>query len=93
MSVALSQFLIVAGEASGDIHGSGLVQALKKINPDCEFSGLGGNSMRREGVKTFFDIDRMGAVGIVELLSDLPHSVDLKSIVMHLPILMREKQK
>ena len=73
MSVASSQFLIVAGEASGDIHGSGLVQALKKINPDCEFSGLGGNCMRREGVKTFFDIDRMGAVGIVELLSDLPH--------------------
>ena len=73
MSVTSSQFLIVAGEASGDIHGSGLVRALKKINPNCEFSGLGGNFMRSEGVKTFFDIDRMGAVGFVEVLADLPH--------------------
>jgi lipid-A-disaccharide synthase len=73
MSIKSSRFLIVAGEASGDIHGSGLVRALKKINPGCEFSGLGGNCMRKEGVKTFFDIDRMGAVGFVELLVDLPH--------------------
>lgn len=73
MSVGSSQFLIVAGEASGDIHGGGLVRSLKKINPKCEFSGLGGNCMRREGVNTFFDIDRMGAVGFVELLADLPH--------------------
>ena len=64
---------MLQGKHQGDIHGSGLVRALKKINPNCEFSGLGGNYMRREGVKTFFDIDRMGAVGFVELLGDLPH--------------------
>ena len=67
------RFLIVAGEASGDMHGSGLVRALKKYHPNCEFSGLGGEQMRREGVKTFYDIDRMGAVGIIEVLGDLPH--------------------
>ena len=67
------RFLIVAGEASGDMHGGGLVCALKKIHPNCEFSGLGGNRMREEGVKTFYDIDRMGAVGIIELFWELPH--------------------
>ena len=67
------RFLIVAGEASGDMHGSGLVRALKKYHPNCEFSGLGGEQMRREGVKTFYDIDRMGAVGVIEVLGDLPH--------------------
>lgn len=67
------RFLIVAGEASGDIHGGGLVRALKKNYSNCEFSGLGGDQMRREGVKTFYDIDRMGAVGIVEVIWDLPH--------------------
>ena len=67
------QFLIIAGEASGDMHGSGLVRAIKKYHPNCEFRGLGGDHMRREGVKTFYDIDRMGAVGVVEVLGDLPH--------------------
>ena len=67
------RFLIVAGEASGDIHGGGLVRALKNYHSNCEFSGLGGDQMRREGVKTFYDIDRMGAVGIVEVIWDLPH--------------------
>ena len=67
------RFLIVVGEASGDIHGSGLVRAIKNYHPNCEFSGLGGDHMRREGVKTFYDIDRMGAVGVIEVLGDLPH--------------------
>lgn len=65
--------LIVAGEASGDLHGSHLVEALKKIRPECRFFGMGGKKMRSEGVETFFDIERMGAVGAVELLAELPH--------------------
>ncbi|SVC94097.1 uncharacterized protein METZ01_LOCUS346951, partial [marine metagenome] len=70
MSGRSNRFLIVAGEASGDMHGGGLVRALKKLDPHCEFNGLGGDCMRKEGVKTFFDIDRMGAVGVIELLGD-----------------------
>ena len=73
MSDKSYRFLIVAGEASGDLHGGGLVRALKILHPNCQFSGLGGNRMREEGVDTFFDIGRMGAVGFVEVLSDLPH--------------------
>ena len=73
MSGRSNRFLIVAGEASGDMHGGGLVRALKKLDPHCEFHGLGGDCMRKEGVKTFFDIDRMGAVGVIELLGDLSH--------------------
>jgi len=73
MSDKSYRFLIVAGEASGDLHGGGLVRALKSLHPNCQFSGLGGNRMREEGVDTFFDIGRMGAVGFVEVLSDLPH--------------------
>lgn len=64
--------LIVAGEASGDLHGSHLVEALKKLRPEFRFFGMGGNKMRSEGVETFFDIERMGAVGAVEILGELP---------------------
>ena len=77
MTSEAKRFLIVAGESSGDMHGSGLVNALKKKYPNCDFNGLGGNRMREAGVKTFFDIDRMGAVGIVEVLADLPHYLNV----------------
>jgi len=68
-----AQFLVVAGEASGDLHGSSLVAALKQHFPSAGFTGMGGTRMRKEGVKTLFDIERMGAVGLVEVLGELPH--------------------
>ena len=66
-------FLIIAGEASGDIHGANLVQALLKIYPQACFTGMGGVHMRDVGVKTLFGIERMGAVGLVEILSEFRH--------------------
>ena len=66
-------FLIIAGEASGDLHGSKLVTALKTHIPNAKFSGMGGIRMQEAGVKTLFGIERMGAVGIVEVLGDFNH--------------------
>jgi len=65
--------LIVAGEESGDLHGSHLVEALKTLCPGVSFRGMGGVKMRRAGVQTFFDIDRMGAVGLVETPGNIAH--------------------
>lgn len=64
------KILIVAGEESGDLHGSNLVNALKALSPDLEFYGMGGKKMRQSGVKTFFDIDRMGTVGLFEIFGN-----------------------
>ncbi len=69
------RIFIVAGEASGDLHGGHLVQALKILRPEGRFFGMGGKNMRSEGVETFFDIERMGAVGAVEILGELPHYI------------------
>ena len=66
-------FLIVAGEASGDLHGAKLVQALIDIYPKAQFTGMGGVRMREVGVNTLFDIERMGTVGFVEILGELGH--------------------
>lgn len=66
-------YLIIAGEASGDLHGSKLVSALKARSPEAGFKGMGGAKMREAGVDTLFGIERMGAVGIVEVLGDFGH--------------------
>jgi len=66
-------FLIIAGEASGDLHGSNLVSALKAFLPHASFSGMGGSRMREEGVDTLFGIDRMGTVGMIEVLGEFDH--------------------
>ena len=66
-------FLIIAGEASGDLHGAKLVQALLDIYPKARFTGMGGERMRDAGVNTLFGIERMGAVGFVEIFSDFGH--------------------
>lgn len=66
-------YLIIAGEASGDLHGSKLVSALMTRYPNARFTGMGGSRMREAGVNTLFGIERMGAVGIVEVLGDFGH--------------------
>ena len=65
--------MIIAGEASGDLHGAKLVQALLDAYTKARFTGMGGGRMRDAGVNTLFGIERMGAVGLVEIFSDLGH--------------------
>ena len=73
MNILEPHFLIVAGEASGDLHGSKLVQSLLDIYPKARFTGMGGTRMRDAGVNTLFGIERMGAVGLVEIFADFGH--------------------
>lgn len=59
---------LIAGEASGDLHGSLLVKELRKLNGNFEFYGLGGKAMEREGVRIFFDLPSIAALGLGDVL-------------------------
>lgn len=59
---------LIAGEASGDLHGSRLVKELKELDSEYEFYGLGGKAMEREGVRIFFDLPSIAALGLGDVL-------------------------
>ena len=60
----MKKLFIITGEYTGDIHASHVVEALKAINPDVEIEGIGGENLRKAGVKLFSDQKKMGAVGL-----------------------------
>lgn len=63
--------MIIAGEASGDMHGASLVREMLKINPTLSFYGIGGKKMREEGVELLADASEMAVVGLTEAVSKL----------------------
>ena len=69
---------IVAGEASGDLLGAGLIRAIKALHPDAEFVGLGGAQMQAEGFKTLDDMELLSVMGLVEPLKRLPQLLTLR---------------
>ncbi len=65
------QVMIVAGEASGDLHGGNLVQAMHRIDPEIRFYGVGGRKLRAAGVELAADAAEMAVVGLTEVASKL----------------------
>ena len=63
--------LIVAGEASGDLHGAHLVREMKAIDPSLSFCGVGGRNLEAEGVRLVARSSEMAVVGLTEVFSKL----------------------
>jgi lipid-A-disaccharide synthase len=63
--------LIIAGEASGDLHGAGVVHELKRLAPEAEIFGIGGDGMAAAGMELLFHIRDMAVIGFTEVLRHL----------------------
>jgi len=63
--------MIVAGEASGDMHGANLVREMLNLDPALNFYGIGGNRLREEGVELLANASDMAVVGLTEVVSKL----------------------
>ena len=66
------KLMLVAGEASGDVHGSALLKELKALVPHLETFGIGGRGMLEQGLRPYFMLDTMQSHGITELAFNLP---------------------
>jgi lipid-A-disaccharide synthase len=63
--------MIIAGEASGDMHGASLVREMFKFDPSLNFYGIGGKGLREAGVKLLANASEMAVVGLTEVFSKL----------------------
>lgn len=65
------KILLVAGEVSGDLHGSHLVEAIHCIDPEIQFLGVGGEGLKRMGMKLLHHSQSLSVVGITEVFAKL----------------------
>jgi lipid-A-disaccharide synthase len=69
---------IVAGEASGDILGAGLIEALRRRYPELEVEGIGGELMIAAGCRSLYPLERLSVMGLVEVLGRLPELMGIR---------------
>lgn len=74
------KYYLIAGEASGDLHASNLMKALKKLNPEAVFRGFGGDLMAAQGLqvtKHYRELDFMGFVKVAMNLRTVLRNIKL----------------
>ena len=81
------KILLVAGEVSGDLHGSYLVEAIQSIDPEIQFFGVGGEGLKRAGMRLLHHSQSLSVVGITEVF------VKLGSILKALRTLKRSLER
>ena len=81
--------MMVAGEASGDLHGSGVVRELKALNPAIEIFGIGGERMKAAGMELVYHVNELSFMGFVEVIKHLPLIRSVKRTLEQLLTLKR----
>jgi len=81
------KFFIAAGEESGEIYGARLINEIKKLHPEAEFTGLGGDRMVKEGLSLLYHCRDLSAIGLVDILKKI---VYFKSVIDGLKSIIRE---
>ena len=68
----MREILFVAGEASGDLHASGVARELRARQAPFDLAGIGGDEMRASGVRLIEHAERLAVMGFAEVLKHVP---------------------
>lgn len=68
----MKPILVIAGEASGDLHGAEILKAVKLLNPDVRLIGVGGSLMTPLLDRKLADVSDLSVMGLVEVVGHLP---------------------
>ncbi len=72
----MTKIYIIAGEASGDIYGAGLIAALQRLSQQLiEFHGIGGDKMAAQGLSSLFPMSEISIMGFWEILPHIPNTL------------------
>ena len=69
---------LVAGEASGDLLGAGLIRAIRERVPDATFEGVAGPAMIDAGCDGWEDSEALAVMGLIEPLTEIPRLLSLR---------------
>src|ERR1700680_2769439 len=73
------RIFISAGEPSGDIHGANLIEAYRRLDPECEFVGFGGERMEAAGCRLLYPLCRLAVMWFARVLAHAPVFLQLLS--------------
>lgn len=65
------KYYVIAGEASGDLHGSNLLKGLKKVDPEADFRCWGGDLMQQQGATIVKHYKETAIMGFFEVVKNL----------------------
>jgi lipid-A-disaccharide synthase len=85
----LKKLFIMSGEASGDLHGAGVVRELKRQNPELDIFGVGGTHIEAAGARLLYQVEQINFMGFVEVAKHYPF---LRKVLQNLKdAIVREK--
>ncbi len=78
----IKKAFIICGEPSGDLLAADLVAAIKELDPQIEFSGVGGLALAETKTSIFYNINELSVMGFFDVLKKLPRFLKLKELIL-----------
>lgn len=77
------RLMVIAGEASGDLHAGKVVCAIKKNFPEIEIFGVGGERMKKCGAEIIYNISEISFIGFVDVMKNFKRVIDFENLCKH----------
>ena len=67
----MKKIFIVTGESSGDILASKVIDNLKKLNPNIKYLSVGGENLKKLGIKSIYDLKEITYLGFTNVIMNI----------------------